>query len=74
MNSPVQPIMYWYPPPGQGSHVAVSPQAANAAAYLMPTCATPATGTPGLAQVPDVLTVVDGVYEVSVAISIRSNT
>ena len=54
----LQPMMYWYPP-GAGH---VSP-AGNA--YLVPTCATPAAApTRGLAQVPDVLTLVDGVYEV----------
>ena len=48
----LQPVMYWYPPGGQ-----VSP-AGNA--YPMPQ----ATATRGLAQVPGVLTLVDGVYEV----------
>jgi len=43
----LQPLMYWYPPGGQ-----VSP-AGNA--YLMPTCATPAAATRGLAQVSDML-------------------
>jgi len=53
----LQPMVYWYPP-GSGQ---VSP-AGNA--YLMPTCGPPAAATCGLAQVPDMLTLVDGVYQV----------
>ena len=49
----LQPVMYWYPPAAGGQ---MSPAGGT---YLMPTCA-----TPGLAQVPDMLTLVDGVYEV----------
>ena len=57
----LQPIIYWYGPAGGQ----VSP-AGNA--YLMPTCATPAAATRGLAQVPDVLALADpaSVYEVGI--------